>query len=414
MSEPTIGQPPSPPRNRRRLIIAAAVVGVLVIAVAVTATWVRMSDQSEAASIDWSAFPQTLPCVSVPHSGPGVPPSYIDQPAPAPVRARAVRLENAGPDRLRIELTMAGPPPPPPNIVALPGYDPYYPAPGSLNFSADLYFNFDASLFFDEEADGANGYNLYFSRNLYGAGDKRWTVEGNSFDYNYDLTAEPTPVNSGVVGNTIAFTVDLANFPPLAAGFTSIQATVMPVEYGQPGTDPSTSLVWPQQQRCSASTAAEASVPVAAPTTAPTGPPLGGNSSSENNSDGIVGTPVDPGACADGGICQLSSPSGDYYCTISRTGAFCSSPVGEPLSAGTDARLIKVGSDGETGLLADSGGNSHMQDRQSMQETTLPFGSTMTAYGMTCAFSGETGGAICQHDESGHGFQVSTARYRFF
>ncbi|WP_206509832.1 hypothetical protein [Rhodococcus sp. KRD197] len=73
-----------------------------------------------------------------------------------------------------------------------------------------------------------------------------------------------------------------------------------------------------------------------------------------------------------------------------------------------------MGSDGETGFLADSGGKSHLEDRQSMQDHHIPHGSTLTAYGMTCAFDGLNGGASCRHDGTGHGFTINTLSYRFF
>ncbi|MCJ0899160.1 hypothetical protein MTX38_18975 [Rhodococcus sp. ARC_M13] len=409
MSAPSAGHPDTMPRNRRPMIIAAVVVGILVIAVATVVAVVRASDQEEASGIDWSALPIILSCASVPQPAESGRP-YVDRPAPDAIRAQTARLEHAGGDRLRIELTMAGPPPPIPELLSIPGYDDYHPVPGSLTFSA--------ALFFDDVAEEEGGYTLSFSRNVYGSGDKQWTVEGNTNDLDGMISVPPRAVDSEVIGDTISFIADLRDFPQLSGGWTMApNVQVVPFEHGYPSADPGAGLTFPQVQQCSSSTAAPLAPTSAFPSSAAVVPPAGQklNESDESESGDLFGgTPIDPGACADGGICELSAPSGNYYCTISRTGAFCSPPLGEPLTSGIDDRLITVGSDGETGFLADSGGNSHLEDRQSMQDTTFPYGSTMTAYGMTCEFDGLNGGASCRHDATGHGFTIDSSSYRFF
>lgn len=410
MSAPSAGPPHTATRNRRPLIIAALVVGVLVIAVAAVVAVGRASNQAQTTDIDWSTLPQTLNCASIPKDPRYPLPADIDSVAPDPVRTQTVRLEHAGGDRLEVALTMAGPPPPIPNLLSIPGYDDYYPVPGSLNFSA--------ALFFGGSADRSGSYTLSFSRSLYGTGDKQWTVEGYTTDLDDTSSVGPRVVDSQVAGNTITFTTNLSDFPQLSGEWTTPTAQVNPVEFGYPSADPDNpSFRSPQEQRCSTATAAASSPSATPPSSAAatTTPRQKMNESQESESgDLFAGEPVSPGACAEGGICELSAPSGNYYCTISRTGAFCSPPLGESLSTGVDSRLITVGSDGETGLLPDSGGNSHLEDRQSMSDTTFPYGSTMTAYGMTCAFQGSTGGASCRHDASGHGFSVNPASYRFF
>ncbi|MFI7172173.1 hypothetical protein [Rhodococcoides fascians] len=409
MSAPSAGQPDAMPRSRRPLIIAAVVVGVLVIAIAAVFAAVRASDQGTAAGIDWSALPLALSCASVPQPAESGSP-FVDRPAPDAIRAQTARLEHAGGDRLRIELTMAGPPPPIPELLSIPGYDDYHPVPGSLNFSA--------ALFFDDVAEEEGGYTLSLSRNVYGSGDKQWMVEGNTNDLDGMTSVPPRAVDSEVAGDTISFIADLAAFPHLSEGWTMTpNVQINPVEFGYPSGNPNDFLRFPQVQQCNTSTAAPSASTAAVPSSAPAAPPAGQklNESEESETDDpFAGTPVSPGACADGGICELSAPSGNYYCTISRTGAFCSPPLGEPLTLGVDDRLIKVGSDGETGFLADSGGNSHLEDRQSMQDTTFPYGSIMTAYGMTCGFDGLNGGASCRDDATGHGFIINSSSYRFF
>lgn len=409
MSAFSAGQPDAMPRSRRPLILAAVIVSVLVIAVATVVAFVRASDQGSASGIDWSSLPLTLSCASVPQPAESEGP-FVDRPAPDAIRAQTALLEHAGGDRLRIELTMAGPPPPVPELLSIPGYDDYHPVPGSLNFSA--------ALFFDDVAEEEGGYTLSFSRNVYGSGSKQWTVEGNTNDLDGMISVPPRAVDSEVVGKTISFIADLRDFPQLSEGWAMTpNVQVMPVEFGYPSGNPNDDLSFPQVQQCNTSTAAPSAPTSVVPSAAAAVPPAGQklNESDESESgDMFGGTPVDPGVCADGGICELSAPSGNYYCTISRTGAFCSPPLGEPLTSGIDDRLIKVGSDGETGFLADSGGNSHLEDRQSMLDTTFPYGSSMTAYGMTCEFDGLNGGASCRHDESGHGFTINSSSYRFF
>lgn len=399
-------------RNRRPLIIAAVVVAVLVIAIITVVATVRASDQGKSAGIDWAAYPQTLTCASIPKDPRYPLPADIDVPAPDPVRTQTVTLKHAGGDRLRVELTMAGPPPPVPDLLSIPGYDDYYPLPGSLDFSA--------ALFFDDVATDAGGYTLSFDRNLYGTGDKQWTVSGTTNDLD-DTSGSvgPLVIDSQVAGNTITFTTDVTDFAPLAQGWaTTPDVQVIPTEHGYPSADPDNpGFSSPQVQQCNTTTAAAPGPPTTLPRPATTSPTTGQKlteSEESESGDPFAGSPVDPGTCADGGICELSAPSGNYYCTISRTGAFCSPPLGEPLTSGIDDRLITVSSDGETGFLADSGGNSHLEDRQSMQDTTFPYGSIMTAYGMTCAFDGLNGGASCRHDATGHGFTINTSSYRFF
>jgi hypothetical protein len=410
MSALSAGQPGATPHSRRPLIIAAVVVGVLVIAVATVVAVVRAPEQGKSAGIDWTALPQTLNCASVPYESSSASTFDDNRPAPDSVRTQTVRLEHAGGDRLRIELTMAGPPPPIPELFTIPGYDDYHPVPGSLDFSA--------TVFFDVIDDYVDGYTLDFRRNLDGTGDKRWTVEGNTSDVDQASNVSPQVVESEVVGDTISFITDLADFPQLSGGWTTTpNIQVVPVEHGYPSADPGAGLTFPQAQQCNTSTAAASSSAVTSSAAVAAVPPSGQKlteSEESESGDPFAGTPVSPGACADGGICELSAPSGDYYCTISRTGAFCSPPLGEPLTVGIDDRLITVGSDGETGFLADSGGNSHLEDRQSMQDTTFSYGSTLTAYGMTCVFDGLNGGTSCRDDGTGHGFTINTSSYRLF
>ncbi|MBY6438412.1 hypothetical protein HQ602_18735 [Rhodococcus kroppenstedtii] len=227
-----------------------------------------------------------------------------------------------------------------------------------------------------------------------------------------------------LAGNTIALTIDLSRFPPVAAAWKQpVDLSVYPITNGYPDPYTGGGLIQYQRQDCidrtaNTTSATELAAPPTSATTSPPAAPSQTERSSESAEsevgDLFAGMPADPGSCADGGICQLSAPSGNYYCTISRVGAFCSPPLGEPLTAGVDARLISVGADGETQFLTDSGGNSHTEDRGTMSEFTLPYGNTVTAYGMTCAFRGSTGGASCRHDASEHGFTIDPAQYRFF
>ncbi|OZD15777.1 hypothetical protein CH253_22685 [Rhodococcus sp. 06-156-3C] len=415
-------------------MVAAVVIVVLVVAVAVTALSVRGTREDNSDALDFSGFPRILTCVSV--SDTVSSPNAVDIEAPDPVLARTVQMQHLGADRLEITIAFAGPPPPVPQQVPMSGYssNQLFSEPGSLDFGVVL---FPGGL----GRESSDNYNLAFERiDSYapgGAASGQWSVHGDS-EFLDDTPAESvtTEVDSAqILEDSVRFTVDLADFPPLAKAWTSTpDLIVYPQEYGYPSAAGG-GLRQYQRQHCTDTASTRVDDDLTAPPRTPSAetttgsadgsnsaaenssmPPLPGeNSASENNSNDLVGEPVPPGACANGGgVCQLSSPSGDYYCTITQTGAFCSSPVGEPLSAGIDARLITVGSDGETGLITDSGGNSHLQDRQSMQATTLPYGNTMTAYGMTCGFTGATGGATCLHEASGHGFQISTSNYRFF
>ncbi|OAK53812.1 hypothetical protein A3K89_22090 [Rhodococcoides kyotonense] len=324
-------------------------------------------------------------------------------------------MEHLGAQRIEVVISFADTPPPAPRRVAMPGYPAtqLFNEAGSMDFTALI---FPGGLDESRDPDRDDNYNLSISRGEDAEPhfvDGQWTVTGAS-EFGDDTPAESitTPVESAqALGNTIAFTIDLAAYPPLSAGWTqNPEVIVYPSSYGYPSATNGGGLTQYQRQNCTADEPKADSV--AKPTAQDSRTP---SPDASTQSDGLfAGSPVSPGACASTGICQLSSPSGDYYCTMSRTGAFCSPPLGEPLSTDTGARLIKVGSDGETGLLLDSGGNSHMQDRNTMKDTTFAYGQTMTAYGMTCAFDPDTGGARCRHDASGHGFDVNTRTYGFF
>ncbi|WP_167674293.1 hypothetical protein [Rhodococcoides kyotonense] len=346
-------------------------------------------------------------------------PGIVDAQAPDPVLAQSVRMEHLDAQRIEVVISFADTPPPAPRRVPMPGYPAtqLFDEAGSMDFTALI---FPGGLDESKDPDRDDNYNLSISRGEDAEPnfvDGQWTVTGRS-EFADDTPAESItiPVESAdTLGNTISFTVDLAAYPPLSAGWTpNPEVIVYPRSYSYPTATNGGGLTQYQRQNCTTdgprpdSVAGSDAGPTAQASRTPT------PDAPAQTDDLFAGIPVSPGACASTGICQLSSPSGDYYCTISRTGAFCSPPLGEPLSTDTDARLIKVGSDGETGLLLDSGGNSHMQDRNTMRDTRFDYGQTMTAYGMTCAFDPDTGGARCRHDVSGHGFDVNTKTYGFF
>ncbi|WP_155291251.1 hypothetical protein [Rhodococcoides fascians] len=398
----------------RGWMVAAAIAVALVVAVAITALVVR-ADRDR--PLDLSSFPRNLVCVSVPQ--PNTAPGIVDVRAPDPVLAQSIRINDLGAQRIEVVISFADTPPPAPQRVPMPGYPAtqLFSEAGSMDFTALI---FPGGLDESRDLDRDDNYNLSISRGEAAEPnfvDGQWTVTGRS-EFMDDTPAESItiPVESAkALGNTIAFTIDLAAYPPLSAGWTpNPDVIVYPSSYGYPTATNGGGLTQYQRQNCTTDGPRPDSVasPDAGPTAQDSRTPA--QDASTQTDDPFAGSPVSPGACASTGICQLSSPSGDYYCTISRTGAFCSPPLGEPLSTDTGARLIKVGSDGETGLLLDSGGNSHMQDRNTMQDTTFAYGQTMTAYGMTCAFDPDTGGARCRHDASGHGFDVNTRTYGFF
>lgn len=373
----------SPRHGRTKWI---ALVGVAVVAVVVAATAGVMTHSSSSNDDDrWSQFPRTLACA--PDEETGAIAGWSTN--PLATRVDSVTVSHTGDLKLAVTVDFLTAAPPNPGLITSPYSGETIFTPGSLDYAVVIGTDLGAVQTFHTP----NGWvaargDLLINRILdepvedYPSEDILTSVEtsGRTARFEYNLDGQPKFFDDGPFNPDVRVNAQRIGAPTPES--------------------PDGVRTFYESQLCTGETSAPASS-----TQEPATPP---------QTDVLDGQAVSPGACAESGICQLSSPSGDYYCTISRTGAFCSSPVGEPLSADTGARLIKVGSDGETGLLADSGGNSHMMSRETMQDSVFDYGQTLTAYGMTCAFDQSTGGASCRHDASGQGFVIDTISHRFF
>lgn len=139
---------------------------------------------------------------------------------------------------------------------------------------------------------------------------------------------------------------------------------------------------------------------------------------------------LDPGACADPnypggkGVCTVSSPSGNFICSIMASGANCTSPPGEPIVSGVmvpvpgsterqgEANLISVDAAGQTSLGLITNGRAKATTREQAKASAMPYGHRLSAYGFTCAV--DSNAMFCRHDATGNGFTVSREAYRFF
>ncbi len=139
---------------------------------------------------------------------------------------------------------------------------------------------------------------------------------------------------------------------------------------------------------------------------------------------------LDPGACADPnypggyGVCTVSSPSGNFICSITASGANCTSPPGEPIVNGVmvpvpggtgqqaEANLISVDASGKTSLGLITNGRAKATTREQAKASAMPYGHRVSAYGFTCAV--DSNAMSCRHDATGNGFTVSREAYKFF
>ncbi|MDG3017210.1 RDD family protein [Speluncibacter jeojiensis] len=140
---------------------------------------------------------------------------------------------------------------------------------------------------------------------------------------------------------------------------------------------------------------------------------------------------LSPGACADpsypdgNGTCTVSSPSGNFICTMFEREVSCTSPPGEPVVDGAmvpipgstdgslaEANVISVDNTGQTQLGLITNGRSKATTREQARSSAIPYNHRLTAYGFTCAVDRE--GMHCRNDATGHGFSVAREGYEFF
>ncbi|MFI6433229.1 RDD family protein [Rhodococcus oryzae] len=139
---------------------------------------------------------------------------------------------------------------------------------------------------------------------------------------------------------------------------------------------------------------------------------------------------LSPGACADpsypggSGVCTVSSPSGNFICSMSAESVICTSPPGEPLVHGAmvplpgspqrqvEANAISVDTAGSTSLFVITNGRAKATTREEARSNALPYEHRVGAYGFTCAV--DTTAMHCRNDATGSGFTVSRQAYEFF
>ncbi|MGU3292534.1 hypothetical protein [Williamsia sp. M5A3_1d] len=154
--------------------------------------------------------------------------------------------------------------------------------------------------------------------------------------------------------------------------------------------------------------------------------PTDASAPTTGSSDGLFGkNRLESGQCENRGRCELSSPSGNFYCAITAEQASCFAPQGEALVNGVTVALsgepgkqvaangIGVDSSGQTSIFAVTAGVSSMLTRQDMARYRFPYDNQLQVLGYTCAV-GEQTGVSCKNDQTGHGFSVTKQRYFFF